>query len=72
MISDLTAAKIDLLMLELRRRRIAGQIPLGQPITPDTMAAISREIQAPVSATTLRRIEQITLAKLRTAIRPSS
>lgn len=62
MIPD-TQANIDIVLAALAYRQSQGMGPRPGEINPDWMEYFSKEIEAPVSATTWRRLERIALGK---------
>ena len=70
-------AKVRLVMLEIERRRLEGQIPMHDDVTTCRMERISEELGVRVCRHTLNRIALRALAKLRhcpeiLAIKPQS
>ncbi len=62
--TDLTQARIDLVMLELQRRRMAGEIGADEPVGPEAMARISGDLGIPVSESTFRAVCRAACRKL--------
>jgi hypothetical protein len=68
MLSDATAEKIRLVMLALRLKRMRGEIGEDEPVSTEKMARLAAELGVPLSERTFRRVEQISLARLRNSL----
>lgn len=60
--------RIHLVMLELRARRLRGEIPDGEPVSIRFMEKVSHEIGFPVSQRSFSRAESRTLTRLKLAL----
>ena len=63
--AELRAAKVRLVMLELQRRRLLGEIPQHADVCPGQMALVAQELGVSMDRTTLSRLVLRTLKKLR-------
>lgn len=52
----LTAAKIDLVLLALELRQRAGEAPMPGNVTPEYLARLAAEIEAPLSEEPFQQI----------------
>lgn len=63
--TDETSIRVELACAAFELMRSNGLLPADARMTPKTLARVSRHIGEPVSASTFRRLERLSLAKLR-------
>ena len=66
--TELTAAKIRLVMLAIRAQRLTGNLGETEPVSTERMARISEELGCPVAEITFRRAAARQLALARRAV----
>lgn len=61
--TELTAAKVDLVLLALELRQREGMAPMPGEVTPEYLARLSAEIEAPLSSKVFQRLLRVSYTK---------
>jgi hypothetical protein len=72
--TELTDAKLHLAMLGMRILRIRGQIPETEPLSPERMAAVAKDLGIQLDAKTIRTAidDSLHLARLALSALPET